>query len=105
MAMRPIRIKLRTGGGKKGSFLEYWRVTEPPDNQELPMSSLPDLAQTLQTVLIQVPQQHARSSGVTQRRSKLRAEVLVQTLVLGWLAEARSTLEQLCQMAARRGVS
>src|SRR5437016_548831 len=69
------------------------------------MTSLPDLAQTLQTVLIQVPQQHARSSGVTQRRSKLRADLLVQTLVLGWLAQAQSTLEQLCQMAARRGVS
>ncbi len=68
------------------------------------MTSLPDVAQALQSVLITFPEQAAGVTGFTQRQSKLTAARFVQTLVLGWLHQPDASLSQLTQMAARRGV-
>lgn len=67
------------------------------------MSSLPQVAQAIQSVLLDVPERVARSTGFCQRRSKLTAACFVQTLVLGWWQHPTATLEQLSQMAAVTG--
>ena len=68
------------------------------------MSSLPQVAAAIQTVLTDVPEAVARTSGFLRRRSKLTPARFVQTLVLGWWQHPAATLTQLCQMAAALGV-
>ncbi len=68
------------------------------------MTTIAELAATLQTVLTSTADALARATGCVQRTSKLSGATLVQTLVLGWLHQPAATLEQLCQMAARLGV-
>lgn len=67
------------------------------------MSSLPQVAQAIQTVLTDVPEAVARTAGFLKRRSKLTPARFVQTLVLGWWQHPDATLEQLSQMAAALG--
>ena len=69
------------------------------------MASLPSLAPALQRVLTTAAAVAGRTSGFVQRQSKLTGPLFVQTLVFGWLNQPRSTLEQLCQMAASLGVA
>jgi hypothetical protein len=69
------------------------------------MTSVPDLAQTLQTLLTTTADQLATSTGCIQRYRKLSGATLVQTLVLGWLHQPAATLHQLAQMAATLGVA
>lgn len=68
------------------------------------MSSVPHLADALHHVLRAAPADQARASGFCQRRSKLSAEVFVQTLVLGWLANPAASLAELTSVAATLGV-
>jgi hypothetical protein len=68
------------------------------------VSSLPQVAAAIQTVLTEVPEAVARATGFLRRRSKLTPARFVQTLVLGWWQHPAATLEQLCQMAAVLGV-
>lgn len=68
------------------------------------MSTIPQVAQAMQTVLGPVATEAARATGFVQRQSKLTGECFVQTLVFGWLANPEATLENLCQMAAFLGV-
>ena len=79
-------------------------MSKPPQTRSFPLTSLPDVAQALQSVLTTFPEEAARLSGYTQRQSKLTAPLLTQTLVLGWLRHPQASLGQLTQMAARRGV-
>jgi len=69
------------------------------------MTSLPQVARSLQTVLTELPEPLARPSGFCQRRSKLTASLFVQTLVLGWWQQPAASLAQLCQLALLRGVA
>jgi hypothetical protein len=69
------------------------------------MTSLPQVAEAIQTVLTDVPEAVARATGYCQRRSKLTARAFVATVVLGWWLHPAATLEQLCQMAATLGLS
>lgn len=68
------------------------------------MSSLPQVAQAIQTVLTDIPEEVARTTGFLKRRSKLTPARFVQTLVLGWWQHPEATLEQLTQTAAALGV-
>jgi hypothetical protein len=68
------------------------------------MSSIPQVAQALQTVLTSVADQAGRASDFIVREVKLRGSTFVQILVFGWLADPHATLEALAQTAAVLGV-
>jgi hypothetical protein len=69
------------------------------------MTTIAELAETLQTVLTTTAEAAARATGAVRRRSKLGGAGLVQTLVLGWLHQPAASLGQLGQMAATLGVA
>lgn len=69
------------------------------------MTSVADLAQTLQTLLTTTADRLATSTGCIRRHRKLSGATLVQTLVLGWLQHPAATLHELAQMAATLGVA
>ncbi len=68
------------------------------------MTSIPQLAQAMQTVLTTVADQAGRATDFILRATKLRGSTFVQTLVFGWLADPDATLEALAQTAAVVGV-
>ena len=68
------------------------------------MRTLPQLAQTLQTLLTTTADTAAHTTRFVQRRSKLTGAAFLQTLVFGWLANPQATLEALAQTAAAGGV-
>jgi hypothetical protein len=59
----------------------------------------------MQTVLTTLADQAARASGFVRRESKLGGAVFAQTMVLGCLANPRTTLEDLAQTAAACGAA
>ena len=68
------------------------------------MTTVPQLAQTLQTLFTTTADAAARSTGFVQRRSKLSGAAFVQALVFGWLANPHASLAALAQAAAVVGV-
>ena len=64
------------------------------------MTSIPQVAKALRTVLTRVANRAARATRFVQRRSKLSGAKFVQTLVFGWLANPEATYEELAQTAA-----
>jgi hypothetical protein len=68
------------------------------------MTTVTELNEVVQRVLIRAADAVSRSSGFTKRTSKLSGPAFVQTLVLGWLAHPQATLEELAQTAATLGV-
>jgi hypothetical protein len=68
------------------------------------MTTVPQLAQTLQTVFTTTADAAARATGFVQRRSKLSGAAFVQALVFGWLADSHASLAALAQAAAVAGV-
>src|ERR671934_207828 len=69
------------------------------------MTTVPQLADVLQTVLTTTADALARTTGFVQRHSKLTGAAFVQALVFGWLANPHATLEALAQAAAAVGVA
>src|SRR5207248_7798613 len=69
------------------------------------MTTVPQLAQTLQTVLTTTADAAARATGFVQRRSKLSGAAFVQALVFGWLANPHASVAALAQAAAVAGVA
>ena len=69
------------------------------------MTTVPQLAQTLQTVFTTTADAAARATGFVQRRSKLTGAAFVQALVFGWLANPHASLAALTQAAAVAGVA
>src|SRR5205085_11638009 len=69
------------------------------------MTTVPQLAQTLQTVFTTTADGAARATGFVQRRSKLSGAAFVQALVFGWLANPHASLAALAQAAAVAGVA
>lgn len=69
------------------------------------MTSLPQVAQALQTVLTTAADHAAQATHFVQRHSKLTGARFAQTLVFGWLANAQATLEDLSQTAAACGLT
>src|SRR5919201_494402 len=68
------------------------------------MTTVPQLAQTLQSVFTSTADAAARATGFVQRRSKLTGAAVVQALVFGWLANPHASLAALAQAAAVAGV-
>lgn len=71
------------------------------------MATIADLPAVLQALLGTVAEQAAHHSGCVQRqrRGKFGGATLLQTLVLGWLADPDAPLTGLCRAAARVGVA
>lgn len=67
------------------------------------MRNLSHLPHALQKLFTDVARQAGFSSGFVQRRSKLTAEVFVQCLTFGWLANPSASLQQLAQTASLCG--
>ena len=59
------------------------------------MKIIPQVAKGLQYVLTSVSDVIAGDSGFIQRLRKLSGSGFVQTLVFGWLANPKATLEEL----------
>jgi hypothetical protein len=68
------------------------------------MSTLPQVARCMQTVLTDEADAAGRRSGFIQRQVKLTGGTFAQTLVFGWLSNPEATLEELAQTAAVLGV-
>lgn len=68
------------------------------------MSSVAEVATAMQHVLTTVADEAARATRCVQRQRQFTGATLVQTLVLGWLAQPAASLDQLVQLAATRGV-
>jgi Transposase DDE domain len=69
------------------------------------MTTVPQLAQTLQTVFTTTAEAAAQATGFVQRRSKLSGAAFVQALVFGWLANPHASLAALAQAVAVAGVA
>lgn len=69
------------------------------------MTTVTELNEVAQRVLLQAAEAVSRTSGFTKRVSKLTGPAFVQTLVLGWLSHPQATLEELTQTACALGVS
>src|SRR2546423_13251459 len=69
------------------------------------MTTVPQLAQTLQTLFTTTADAAARATGFVQRRSKLTGAAFVQALVFGWLANPHASLAALAQATAVAGVA
>jgi hypothetical protein len=68
-------------------------------------TSLQELAEILQQLLIIDANRLGRSSGFIQRQRKLTGASFVQALVFGWQANPHASLEELCQAACASGVT
>ena len=68
------------------------------------MTTVADLNETAQRVLIRAAEATARTTRFTRRTSKLTGPLFVQTLVFGWLAHPEATLDELAQTACALGV-
>lgn len=68
-------------------------------------TSIAELAEILQKLLIEDANCIGRQSGFIQRQRKLSGSSFVQTLVFGWQANPQASLEELCQSAAQAGVN
>ena len=69
------------------------------------MTTIAQVATTMQEILGPVADRAARATGFVQRQSKLTGAAFVQTLVFGWLAQPQASLSQLAQAAATVGVA
>ena len=67
--------------------------------------TLTHVADAMQTVLDQVPQAQAKATGFIKRQRKLTAAGFVKTLVFGWLANPKASLDELARVAALLGVA
>ncbi len=68
-------------------------------------NTITQVADAMQTVLEQVPQEQARATGFCKRKSKLTAAVFVKTLVFGFLSRPDASLDELTRIAATLGVT
>ncbi len=69
------------------------------------MTTVPQLATALQTLLTTTADATARVTHFVQRRSKLSGAGFVQALVFAWLADPQATVEARAQAAAATGVT
>ena len=67
------------------------------------MTTVAQVARTLQTILTTTAETAAQESGLIQRKRKLTGPAFVQGLVFGWLAHPAATYDQLVQAIARAG--
>jgi hypothetical protein len=67
-------------------------------------TTIQQLSQILQDLLIQEATQIGRKSGFVQRQRKLNGASFAQSLIFGWQANPQASLEDLCQSAHICGV-
>lgn len=67
-------------------------------------TSINELAEILQKLLIEDANRIGRESGFIQRQRKLSGASFAQALLFGWQANAEASLEDLCQSAQQAGV-
>jgi len=67
-------------------------------------TSIDELSEILQQLLIEDANRLGRASGFIQRQRKLTGASFVQSLVFGWQANPQASLEELCQSASVCGV-
>lgn len=67
-------------------------------------TSIDELSQILQQLLIEDANQIGRESGFIQRQRKLSGSSYAQALIFGWQANPNASLEDLCQSARVCGV-
>jgi hypothetical protein len=68
-------------------------------------TSIVQLTKNLQNLLIDDANELGRESGFIQRQRKLSGASFAQTLVFGWQANPRASLEELCQSAYNSGIT
>ena len=68
------------------------------------MSDIPELAETIQTVLGETADTLARETDFIKRERKFKGSSFAQTLIFGWTANPNSTLSELQQTAVASGV-
>ena len=68
-------------------------------------TTIPQLSQILQQLLIEDADRIGRESGFIQRQRKLSGASFAQSLVFGWQANPKASLEELCQSARVCGVT
>src|SRR5918911_2855371 len=70
--------------------------------KELPMNTIPQVAEAMQTILNDTAETAARTNGLIRRptRVKLSGAQFVQTLVFGFMADPHASREALAQTAA-----
>ncbi len=69
------------------------------------MTTVPQLAEVMQTLLTTTAETTARATGFVQRRSKMGGAAFAQALVFAWLANPQATVEARAQAAAVAGVA
>lgn len=67
-------------------------------------TSIDELCEILQQLLIEDARQLGRETGFIQRKRKFDGASFVQTLIFGWQANPQASLEELCQSARVCGV-
>jgi DDE family transposase len=70
-----------------------------------PEATVSQVSAQIRYALTQAAQAVSRESGFVRRRSKLDGAAFVQTVVLGWLANPRASLDELAHTAASVGVA
>jgi hypothetical protein len=68
-------------------------------------TSITELGEILQKLLIEDANHIGRESGFIQRQRKFSGSSFAQTLLFGWQANANASLEELCQSASQAGVN
>jgi len=68
-------------------------------------TTIPQLSQILQDLLIKDAKEIGRSSGFIQRERKFSGSSFAQSLIFGWQSSPQASLEDLCQSASASGVS
>lgn len=69
------------------------------------MTTIPQLSQILQRLLIEDANRIGRESGFIQRQRKLSGASFAQRVIFGWQANPQASLEELCQSARVCGVA
>lgn len=68
-------------------------------------TTIPQLSQILQDLLIKDANELGRSSGFIQRKRKFSGSSFAQSLIFGWQSNPQASLEELCQSSCASGVS
>lgn len=63
------------------------------------MSTIPQIAESIRTVLEETARQAGETTGFIERERKFDGATFVQTLVFSWLGNPAATLEEMSQMA------
>lgn len=67
-------------------------------------TTIPQLSEILQQLLIKDANELGRTTGFIQRQRKVTGASFAQSLVFGWQANPRASLEELCQSSCASGV-